>query len=242
MNYKRSSKVDGVIKSSKLLERIISELISFSSPGLTKLDIQNYLLELLSELNTRSATKGLNGFCDYLCLSVNEEVLFGRVDNRVLSDGDIVTIDLTIEHEGYFADKAVSFVLGPSVKQEYNYLINAAGFCIESVVKNIKPGMITSDIGDIISSVSKYLGLHVIKEFGGHGVGLAAHTFPFIPNFRTDEGYVLSSGLTFTVEPILLYGGSEYNVGLDGVVRSKFPSVHVEETILVTDRGLEVIT
>lgn len=180
-----------------------------------------------------------------LCISINDEVVHGIPDtNRVLQEGDIVSLDLGIHHDGIFTDAAVTVPVG-KISKQLEELLAITSDALEVGILAAQPGAQTGDVGYAIESfVNKRYG--IVREFSGHGVGRKIHEDPYIPNFgKPGKGERLVPGMTIAIEPMLNLGKAGVEmlddqwtiVTIDGK-----PSAHFEHTILITETGNEVLT
>lgn len=224
-----------------ILRDIFTILLEYITPGKTTKDIETLLSKLLKQFKVESGTLGFNGFPSVVCISVNEEILNGVPSNRILSIGDLVSVDLLIKYNGVYLDKAITMSLG-NARYDQHYIINAANQCLDAVITLVKPNMTNYDIGEIIFNTAYSLGVKTIKGFGGHGIGLSRHTKPFIPNSKIVKEVInIKSGMFFTAEPIVCYNSPLYEQKGVTVIGDPI-SAHVEETLLMTDTGIEVMT
>ena len=191
------------------------------------------------------AFKGLYGFPGTVCASVNEEVVHGIPGERVLLEGDIVSIDTGAIWGGYFSDAARTYPVG-SVKPEVQKLVEETEKSFEAGVKLIKAGVRLGDVSHAIQTHAEKFGFGVVREYVGHGVGRKLHEPPDIPNFgKKGTGPVLQAGMTLAIEPMIALGKPGVRVLKDGwtaVTRDGLPCAHHENTVLVTVNGSEILT
>jgi methionyl aminopeptidase len=193
----------------------------------------------LAERKAVSSLK-LYGFEGNISTSLNYEVVQGIPNDRILSEGDLVSIDLSIYYKGYFVDKARSFVIPPAhyIKK---YLVSSVNKCL-SVSSYLRGGMSAGEIGNFVESIAKQQRVHIGKEFSGHTIGEQPHMKPLIPNWADGSTDIIESGTYIALEPIIFYE-DYYNLTYKGYsVSADKLSAHAEDTFLVTDDGLEVIT
>ena len=182
-----------------------------------------------------------------LCVSVNEVIVHGIPNENpvVLEDGDIVTLDLGLSHEGMITDAAVTVAVG-KIDAESRKLIGATREALYRGIKAIKPGRHIGDIGYAIESYVKNTGFFLAEDLAGHGVGYDVHEDPYVPNTgKHGEGPELLSGMVIAVEPMLCVGGGKVSFDRDQyTVRTKnrYKSAHFEHTVLVTDKGCDILT
>jgi len=180
-----------------------------------------------------------------LCVSVNDEIVHGIPDkNKILREGDIVSLDLGIHHDGIFTDAAVTVPVG-KISRELENLIAMTEEALQVGIAAAKPGATTGDVGYAIESfVNKKYG--IVREFSGHGVGRKIHEDPYVPNFgKPGKGEKLVPGMTIAIEPMLNIGTANIEMLDDHwtiVTRDGKPSAHFEHTILITETGNEILT
>jgi methionyl aminopeptidase len=180
-----------------------------------------------------------------LCVSINEEIVHGLPSGRKIKDGDIVTLDLGLEHNGFFTDMAITVPVG-KVSQKNLDLIKATDQALEAGIKAIRPGNTLGDIGFAISASAKASGFNIVKELCGHGVGFLPHEDPYVPNFgKRGLGVKLKPGLVLAIEPMLTFGSGDIICDKSGFVFSSRDgqlSSHSEKTVVVTKDGVEILT
>lgn len=191
-------------------------------------------------------TKTTRGFPAGLCVSVNDEIVHAVPDKKkIFKTGDIVSLDLGVEYEGYFTDMAITVPVG-KVDAESQKLITAARESLEAGMAQIKPGNYTGDIGHAMELVAKKYGVSAVRDLVGHGVGKAVHEEPEVPGYgRPKTGTVLTPGLVIAVEPMVNGGTHKIMHDSDGWTIKTADgkrSAHMELTIMVTEDGYEVIT
>ncbi len=220
---------------------IINDAFSFLISAIKEGKLQDSLLDVQKYLASRGAVSGMKmqGFPHLFSLSINEEVIQGS-PCREAQEGDIVSIDMTIFYKGLFVDKARTFTVG---KADYRkvYLTNAVNRCLSEVPKHVRAGMTSGNIGSLIESVIKYLGLQPGKEFFGHSIGHQPHLKPLIPNYNDGSIDPIIEGSYITLEPVIFYGPYKVTYENWTILSDQF-SAHGEDTFLVTKEGLEVVT
>ncbi|MBP5835672.1 type I methionyl aminopeptidase [Candidatus Phytoplasma meliae] len=228
-----------------LLQQAHKMLASLIVPGITTHKINLLVQEFYQQNSVTSAFKGYHGFPQYVCTSVNEVVVHGIPSpNLLLKSGDIVTVDLGISYQGYYADCAYTYAVGSIASQVQQLITLTQAALLQSLVQ-IKPNNHFSDISHAIQTFAKQHHLGIVKDFTGHGIGKALHEEPYIPNFgEPHQGPILQEGMTFCVEPMLTLGSPEVQVLADNwtvVTIDKSLSAHFEHTILVTATGYEIL-
>jgi len=180
-----------------------------------------------------------------LCVSVNNEVVHGIPDNRILENGDIVGLDLGLTHNSLIVDMAVTIPVG-DVSESNMKLINITRESLMAGINAVRGGGYVGDIGNAIENIAKTYKYKVIESLGGHGVGRHVHEDPYIPNVgKKGTGDKLKSGMILALEPMLTKGGKDVILDKDGYTFKTIDgeySAHFEHTILVTDDGAEILT
>jgi methionyl aminopeptidase len=181
-----------------------------------------------------------------LCVSINEEVVHGIPTKRKkIKNGDVVSIDLGLLHDGLYTDHAITILVGkgtPALKK----LVATTKEAMLKGIEKAKAGARTGDVGYAIESVLKKAGYGVVRALSGHGVGYAVHEDPFVPNYGTPgEGEKLVPGMVIAIEPMATLGGGRVRVLSDEytyVTSDKSPAAHFEHTVLITEKGPEILT
>lgn len=230
---------------------ILAKLKAQVRPGITTYDLDQIGRDLIATFGARSAPYGYQHgsgrpYPAYTCLSVNEEVVHGIGSlKRILRDGDIISVDVTIEYQGYIGDNAVTVPVG-TIAPRIAELLKVTE---EALHLGIKQAVSGNRIGDISHAVQTYVEAHgfsVVREMVGHGVGREMHEEPQIPNFgRRNSGDKIKPGMTLAIEPMVNLGRFEVRTLADGwtvVTADGSPSAHFEHTVLTTDSSPEILT
>jgi methionyl aminopeptidase len=188
------------------------------------------------------------GFPGYTCISVNEEVVHGIPGERVLKDGDIVTLDLALSVDGYCADNATTVAIG-EVSKERQRLLQVTKETLVLAIQHMKPDRKWSDIARLMQHHVESNGYSVVREFVGHGIGRTMHEDPKVANFVTAEqlrgDFRLRPGMTLAVEPMVVAGKRDVELMPDGwtvITADHQPAAHYEHTVAVTEVGVDVLT
>ncbi len=184
-----------------------------------------------------------------LCVSVNDEVVHGipNETEKILKDGDIVTLDAGLIHGGLFTDSAVTVGVG-KIDEEAQKLLEITKQALVVGIKAVRAGATTGDVGFAIEQFVKSAAADygIVRELAGHGVGYAVHEEPFVPNFgKKGEGAVLKAGMVIAIEPMLNEGSAGVKLGSDGytyVTKDGSRSAHFEHTVVITEIGSEILT
>lgn len=210
-------------------------------PGVSTLEIDTVARKYIESQGARPNFLGLYGFPATACISINNEVIHGiPAKDRILKEGDIVSIDLGAEKNGYHGDNAATFAVG-TISDEAQRLIDTTR---ESLYVGLKQAVAGNRIGDISNAVQVYCeerGYGVVRDFVGHGIGRELHEDPSVPNFGTPgRGARLMPGMTIAVEPMINQGTWEVNQLSDGwtiVTKDGKLAAHFEHTIAITKDG-----
>lgn len=229
---------------------VLSRLKEQVRPGITTHDLDQIGRDLIASFGARSACHGYQlhsrRYPAYTCLSVNEEVVHGIGSlKRILRDGDIISLDVVVEYNGYIGDNALTVPVGAIAPRTAELLKVTA----EALSLGIAQATVGNRIGDISHTVQTFVEAHgfsVVREMVGHGVGRAMHEEPQIPNFgRRNSGEKIKAGMTLAIEPMVNLGGHAVRTLSDGwtiVTTDGQPSAHFEHTVLTTDSGPEILT
>ena len=188
------------------------------------------------------------GFPGHTCISVNEEVVHGIPNSRVLRDGDIVTLDMALKVGAFCCDMAITVGIG-AIPPRTQKLLDVTKQTLDLAIQHIKPGKKWSEIARLMQYNVEKAGFSVVREFVGHGVGRSMHEEPKVPNFVTAEqsrgDFKLRPGMTIAVEPMVVMGRRDVELLSDGwtvVTEDRKPAAHFEHTIAVTETGVEVLS
>jgi methionyl aminopeptidase len=229
---------------------VLDSLKPLVRPGITTMDLEEAGRAEIARFGARSACygyqHGARRYPAYTCISVNEEVVHGIPSfKRILREGDIVSLDIVLEYNGYIGDNAFTVPVSP-VAPGVEKLLRVAR---EALDVGIRAAQVGNRIGDISNAVQTYVeghGLSVVRDMVGHGVGVAMHEPPEIPNFgKRGTGEKIRPGMTFAIEPMVNLGGYATRTRPDGwtvVAADGSPSAHFEHTVLTTEKGPEILT
>lgn len=241
---KTSEQVEGIRKSGELTTRILDLLEKMIQPGITTEEINQFVHEYTLEQGAKPAPLNYRGYPKSTCTSINEVVCHGIPDQTILQDGDIINVDVTCILDGYYADASRMYLIGePS--EEAQRLVQVSKECLNLGTEQVKPGNTIGDIGFAIQKHAQKYGYSIVRQFGGHGVGIQFHEEPFVPHYgKPGTGPVLEPNMIFTIEPMINIGGYQLKVLSDGwtaVTRDKSLSAQWEYTVRVTEDGYEIL-
>jgi methionyl aminopeptidase len=246
---KNSQQIDGIRKSSHLAAETLKYLSTFVRPDISTEELNKICHQYIIKHGAIPAPLNYEGFPKSVCISVNDIVCHGIPSvNQILKEGDIVNLDVTTILNGYYGDVSATYPVGQISKAAAS-LIEITKKSLDMSIKSLKPGKLLNDcVGKIIQPFVEKHGFSVVKELGGHGVGIKFHEDPFVFHFDYSRNrIVLQPGMIFTIEP-MINASSDSRVTLDNhdnwTIRTfdhSF-SAQFEHTILITPTGYEILT
>lgn len=231
---------------------ILRALSALVKPGISTFDLEKAATEMLMEQGDQSATLGYtpaghrHPYPANTCISVNEEIVHGIPNtHKILKEGDIVTLDLSMVHKNLYTDSAITVPVG-KIDEESEKLIRATKEALMRGISAAKPGNHIGDIGEAISDYAEAAGFAIAEDLAGHGVGYALHEDPYVPNVgRAGKGELLKPGMVIAIEPMLCAGSGRIKVLSDGytiVTKDGSRSAHFEHTVAITETGNIILT
>jgi methionyl aminopeptidase len=226
-----------------ILAAILDKLRTETRPGIRTAQLDTIVAEEAQKRGVIPSFKNYRGFPANLCVSINDEIVHGIPGERVLEEGDIVSLDVGAKLDGFHTDAAITIGLGRISKQAEGLISVTAG-SLESSIAQAKSG---ASIGDISAAVQHYVeseGFSVVREYTGHGVGRELHEEPQIPNFAFGKGPLLRKGMTLAIEPMVNAGDWHTKVAPDQwtvLTADGSLSAHFEHTIAITDGEAEIL-
>lgn len=228
-----------------VLAEIIAELKRSLTSGMTTADIDARVESLIGRYKAKPAFKGYRGFPGCACVSVNEEVVHGVPGARRLKEGDIVSVDIGIILDDYFADTAFTAGIG-KITTPLQKLLEVTEHALYKGIEQARDGNHLSDISSAVQGFVEGNGLAVVRDFVGHGIGRALHEEPEVPNFGpAGHGPILREGMVLAIEPMVNLGTWQTKIRDDGwtvVTLDEQPSAHFEHTVAITAAGPEILT
>ncbi len=217
-------------------------------PGVTTGELDRQAADIIREKGGLPAFKGYRGFPAHICTSINEQIVHGIPGATVLKEGDILSVDVGVELDGYYGDTAVTFAIG-KISKETKKLIRVCRETLDLAIRMMTPGNRLSRLCAAIQDNVEKNDFAVIKKYVGHGIGQRMHEDPQVPNFALDlrrEGdVVFKRGMVLALEPMISAGTSEVKVLSDGwtaVTKDHSMSAHFEHTVAVREKGGRVLT
>ena len=211
--------------------------------GMTTGELDKVIHNYITSCGAKPSFLGLYGFPKSACISINEEVVHGIPGNRIIKEGDIVSVDVGACLNGFHGDGARTFRIG-EVTPEKDKLVRVTEECFFKGIEGIMIGSALGDIGAQVEEHAVKNGFSVVKAMVGHGIGRKVHEDPEVPTYgRRGTGVRLRKNMTLAIEPMINMG--TYQVDIDGwdcITRDKMPSAHYENTVVITDNGVEILT
>ena len=246
VTIKTAREIELMREAGRLLEKVHDELADFVKPGISTLDIDRFGEKLIRSLGCTPNFLNYNGYPASICVSVNDEVVHGiPKKNRILQEGDIVSLDAGLIYKGYHSDAARTHAVG-KISPEAQQLINVTRESFFEGIKYAKPGYHLNDISKAIGAYAAKYRYGIVRDLVGHGIGTHLHEDPQIPNFpQKRRGIKLLPGMTLAIEPMINMGRADVAwedddwtvVTMDGSL-----SAHYENTVLITDGEPEILT
>lgn len=243
---KTKEQIDGIRESGKRNIAILDYVVDNIRVGMSTEEIDQMVYHKTKELGGTPATLGYQGFPKSVCTSINSQVCHGIPSTKdILKDGDIVNIDATTIYKGYFSDSSRMVCVG-NVDEEKKRLVQVTKECIQVGLSMVKPWTFLGDMGEAINQYAVKHGYTVVREIGGHGVGLDIHEEPFV-SYVSKKGteMVMAPGMVFTIEPMVNMGTNRVMLdrknGWTIYTKDGKPSAQWEVTVAVTEDGYEVL-
>jgi len=229
----------------RAVAEVLKELESKIRPGISTLELDELAEKLLRERDCIPAFKGYRGYPKSICTSINEQIVHGIPSERKLKEGDIISIDIGAKYRDFFGDMAATYPV-EKISGSAQRLLDVTR---ESLCEGIAMAKGGNRLGDISSAIQRTVekeGFSVVRFFVGHGIGRELHEMPQIPNFGIPgTGVRLKSGMVFAIEPMVNAGDNDVEVLDDGwtaVTKDKSLSAHFEHTIVILEKGPEILT
>ncbi len=230
--------------------RIVKETLEFVGKnicaGMTTKDVDTLVNKYITSCGAYPSELGYEGYPASSCVSVNEVVVHGIPGDRVLLDGDIVSVDITAEKNGFHGDAARTFLIG-NVSEEKRRLVRVTEECFFKAVEGLQAGVPLFNIGHAVQTHAEANGYGVVRALTGHGIGRQMHEDPSVPNYgRRGAGMRLKAGMTICIEPMINMGTYKVNMNhADGwtvTTADGKPAAHYENTVLIKEDGVEILT
>jgi methionyl aminopeptidase len=251
---KSAHELDMMRRAGRVACEILAEMRAVVAPGVTTRQIEKVAIDQLKARGARGLSMNYptyrpgEGYPSPVCLSVNEEIVHGIASDRVLREGDIITLDLAAMLDGFCCDTATTVPVG-RVRPAVQKLLDVTRQTLALAIANMRPGRKWTEVARLMQKHVESHGFNVVREYVGHGVGRNMHEDPKIPNYVTPEqlrnDFTLRPGMTLAIEPMVVMGSVEVEMLDDGwtvVTRDRQPSAHFEHTVAMTATGADILT
>ncbi len=255
ISIKSPKEIKIIAEGGKILAKIMKELKKKVQPGITTKELDRVAETLVFKFGGKCSFKGYENFPTCLCTSINEEIVHIIPSDRILKEGDIVSLDLGMEYRGFHTDMAVTLlVLNPSasrtrvgkISPEAQRLIWVTKKALKRGLKKVRPGNTFGDIGNTIQRYVENQGFNVVRDLCGHGIGREIHQDPKILNYgKRHTGEEIKEGMVFCLEPMVTAGDWKIKKTADDYgyqTEDGSLSAHFEHTVAVTKNGCQVLT
>ncbi len=241
-----AAEVDRIRASGRIAAGAVEAVGAAIAPGITTAELDRIAHDYMLKHDAYPSTLGYRGFPKSCCTSINEVICHGIPDDTVLEDGDIINIDITAFKDGMHGDLNKTFLVG-KVSESARNLVERTQEALNRGIKAVAPGRQVNVIGRAIESYAKRFGYGVVRDFTGHGVGAAFHSGLIIPHYDAAPQFndIIEVGMVFTIEPMLTLGTHEWDQWDDDwtvTTRDKSLTAQFEHTMVVTERGTEILT
>jgi methionyl aminopeptidase len=245
MDTKSEEDIEILRENALIVSRTLAEVAKYIEPGISTIELDRIAEEFLLSEGAYPGFKGYNGFPNTLCVSINEEIVHGIPGERVLKNGDIVSIDCGSIRKGFYGDSAYTFAVGEVAPEVMSLLKRTK----ESLFLGIDMCVAGKRVGDVSAAVQEYVesfNLSVVRELVGHGIGKHLHEKPDVPNFgKRGSGPKLQEGMTLCIEPMINLGTKNIVQAKDGwTIRTadRMPSAHYELTVAIRKDKPDVLS
>lgn len=248
---KSAAEIAAVRAACRAAATVLQKMAEAVAPGVNTYDLDQLAKKWIAEEGAESAcfnyrAGGLRPYPCHTCISVNEEVVhgIGKLE-RVLAEGDVVSLDVVVRKDGFIGDNARTVAVG-TIAPEVEGLLTTTREALFAAIEKARPGNRVGDLSAAVQKMCERAGYGIVREFVGHGVGRSMHEPPQIPNYgRRKDGPRLAPGMTLAIEPMVNLGRPEIAMLDDGwtaVAADGLPSAHFEHTVLVTESDPEILT
>jgi methionyl aminopeptidase len=233
-----ATELERMREAGRLVGEVLTELSAAVRPGVSTAELDELAEMRIRQAGATPAFKGYHGYPATICASINEEVIHGIPSGRrLLTEGDIISIDVGAALDGYYGDSAVTLPVG-KVSEQAAALLRVTEESLYLAIEKARPGCRVSDIGHAVQRHVEAFGFSVVREFVGHGIGVRMHEEPQVPNYgEPGHGPRLTEGMVLAIEPMVNAGKPAVKVLADGwtaVTRDASLSAHFEHTVAVT--------
>ena len=245
INLKTPEEIELIRESGRIASQTLDYLASKIKPGVTTEQLDRLGHQFILDHGAKPSPLGYRGYPKSLCVSINEEVVHGIPGKKRIKEGDIVTIDITVNKNGFHGDTARTFTVG-QVSERARKLVEATREAMYLGIEICKAGAYLGDVGAGIQTYIEALGFSVVRNFVGHGIGRNFHEDPQVPYYgKPKTGLRLKQGLVLTIEPMVNEGTWEVKILEDGwtsITKDGLLSAQFEHTVAVTGNEPEILT
>lgn len=242
---KNEREISVLREANRLVANILDAFADEVRPGAPTRRFDELARDMCATYKVKPGFLGMYGFPHAVCCSVNEEVVHGFPSARLLKEGDIVSFDMGVYHEGFYGDAACTFAVG-EVSDEARRLLRVTEDSLYAGIAEARAGNDVYAIGAAVQRVVEAAGFNVVRRFVGHGVGAALHEKPEVPNFKpVGQGMPLQNGMVIAIEPMVTAGGSEVEILDDkwtAVTRDRKLAAHFEHSVAITPEGPRILS
>jgi methionyl aminopeptidase len=245
ITYKTAEEIELLRISNLLVSKALAEVAKKIAPGISTLELDVIAEEFIRDHGAEPGFLGYRGYPKTLCTSVNQQVVHGIPSSHVLKDGDIVSVDCGVLHQGYFGDSAYTFAVG-TVSERIRLLLITTREALYKGIEQATEGKRIGDIGNAVQEHCEKQRFSVVREMVGHGIGKGLHEAPEVPNYgKRGHGVRLQQGMVVCIEPMINMGRREIVQDPDGwtiQTADKLPSAHFEHCVAIGKDGADVLS
>jgi len=245
IRIKNPVEIAGITKCCRLTADVLDMVSLKIKEGITTDEINTWVHEYTVSKGATPAPLGYNGFPKSVCTSLNNVICHGIPDNTVIKNGDIINVDVTCILNGYYGDASRMFLIG-EVSPEASKLVSVSKECLDLGIQQVKPYNDFGKIGEVIQKHAEKNGFSVVRDYGGHGIGISFHEEPHVHHYNIgSRGLLMFPGMIFTIEPMINAGKYQTKLLRDGwtaVTIDGSLSSQWEHTVCVTETGVEILT
>ena len=244
---KTPEQIEKIRKAGEINSKVLDAVEPYVKEGVSTEKLNQVVEEATRDYGGIPACLNYEGYPKSVCTSINEVVCHGIPDeNRILKNGDIINVDCTTIYDGYYGDASRMYMIG-EVSEKRRRLVEVTKECLDWALEAAQPWTTFGDFGHIINSHAEENGFSVVKDIGGHGVGVDFHEDLWVPHFgNPNSGVLIVPGMTFTIEPMINQGTDAVYVdtedGWTVYTEDNLPSAQWEYTILITENGNEILS
>jgi len=244
---KNSEQIEGIKASAKINTAVLDLVAKNIKAGMSTEEIDVLVHDFTVSQGAIPAPLNFQGFPKSCCTSINDEICHGIPDeNVIIKEGDIINVDVSTIYNDYFSDASRMFMIG-EVHEDLKKLVKVSKECLDLGLEAVKPWGFLGDLGEAVQTHAEENGYSVVREFGGHGVGIQFHEDPFIAHVgKKGTDMILVPGMIFTIEPMINMGEPDLFVDeandWTALTEDGYPSAQWEYTVLITETGTEILT